>query len=133
MSIASLLAAGRRKAEQLMTETWVVYSVDGETFDQGTGQYTQTVTTIYDGPGKLQTFEAYEQTPDAAGRTYTIMRPHLHLPVNAASALVEVDHYATCATSALDSEQVGVTVRIAGNIHKSFLTARRFPVVEVVS
>ena len=115
-----------------MTDTWLVYRTT-ETFNQATGQYDAETTTVYSGPGKLQTFEAYEQDAEAAAHVFTLMRQTLHLPVNEASALVAVDDTAVCTASATDSALVGVEVRVAGVLTKTFKTARRFPVEEVVA
>lgn len=116
-----------------MTDTWVVYREVPGPLNPTTGQYEDATETVYIGPGKLQTFEAYEQSGEAVAHTFTTMRLHLHLPVNEASAEVTVDDFAVCTASPSDAANVGAKVRIAGTHRKSMQTARRFPVAEVVS
>lgn len=115
-----------------MTDTWTVTRVTGRMFNESTGQYDDTETTVYSGPGRLQSFESYENSPEAAGHAYTEMRPTLQLPFSEANAAnVQVGDLATCTAS--QSDATGVTVRIEGIQHKSHMTARRFPVSEVLS
>lgn len=117
-----------------MTDTWLVTrtaSVASE-FNEATGRHEPVDETVYSGPGKLQSFEAYEQTPEAAGHQAVVMRPHLHLPVNDESAAVSADDVAVCTASATDPALVGVTVRVAGAVVKTYMTARRFPVAEIL-
>ena len=133
MSRQSATLAGRRAAETGMTDTWAVYRYTDGPLNETTGQYTPTATTVYSGPGKLQSFESYEQNPVAGARDYTVMRPILHLPVNATSALVKVGDTAVCLASPMDADLVGREVTIEGEQSKTYMTARRFPVSEVIA
>ena len=133
MSRQSATLAGRRAAETGMTDTWAVYRYTDGVLNETTGQYTPTATTVYSGPGKLQSFESYEQNPVAGARDYTVMRPILHLPVNTASALVKVGDTAVCLASPMDADLVDREVTIEGEQSKTYMTARRFPVSEVIA
>ena len=132
MSRESATLAGRRAAEAGMSDTWAVYRYTDGPLNETTGQYEPTATTIYDGPAKLQSFESYEQNPVAGAYDYTVMRPILHLPVNTASALVKVGDTAVCLASPMDADLVGREVTIEGIQSKTYMTARRFPVSEVL-
>lgn len=116
-----------------MTDTWTITRKGVPVLNETTGNYDAPVTTVYTGPGKLQSFESYEQTPSAGGHTFAVMRPHLHLPITSASAAVRVDDIATCTASSVDPSLVGTKVTIAGIQSKTYMTARRFPVSEVIA
>ena len=133
MSAPSATASGRRAAERNMTDTWAVYRYTDGPLNETTGQYEPTATTVYSGPGKLQSFEPYEQNPVAGARDYTVMRPILHLPVNTASASVKEGDTAVCTASPMDADLVGREVTIEGVQSKTYMTARRFPVSEVIA
>lgn len=123
----------REAAESMMTDTWTVYRTGAEVLNETTGNYEPVTTTVYDGPGKLQSFESYEQTPEAGGHQFTQMRPTLHLPVNESSANVRPDDVAVCTASTMDADLVGTEVTVNGVQSKTYMTARRFPVTEVVA
>jgi len=132
MSRASAIAAGRRAALKGMTDTWLVYRV-GLEWSDAAGADVETTTTVYVGPGKLQSYESYEQTPNAGGHEYTVMRPHLHLPLGVEAADVAPKDVAVCTASVADAAMVGVELTIEGRQLKTYMTARRFPVSEVIA
>ena len=76
-------------------------------------------TTVYDGPCKVQTYEAYETSPEGGGHTYVVQRYHLHVPVSAprltSGDVATVDGYPA-------------PFRVAGQMTKTHLTAQRVPV-----
>jgi len=81
---AAAIHSGRRLAEALMTATATIYRRTGERRDgiRVVAQWS----VVYTGRAKLQTYEAYEQTPGgSSGATVTVQRSHLHLPVGAYS------------------------------------------------
>lgn len=130
MSRASALAAGRRAAVRGMTDTIAVYEVT-QVRNQATGGYDTVTTTVYLGRGKVQTFESYERKPLAAGHQYTVMRPHVHLPVDTAG--VRVGHQVAVVEASLSPTLTGSEYTIAGVSDKSQATALRFPVEEVLT
>ena len=135
MSRRSATLAGRRAAETGMTDTWAVYRYTDGVLNETTGQYTPTATTVYSGPGKLQSFESYEQNPVAGAHQYTVSRPLLHLPVDTASSLIEEGDTAVRLACPMDPALVGTKVTIEGppSGNKTNATARRFPVSEVIA
>ena len=130
MAVPSSLRAGRRRAKRGMTATIAVYFVSRER-DKESGTYVEATETTYLGPGKVQTFESYEQTPVAAGHQYTVMRKAVHLPVDA--LFVEVGHKAVVIASDLSPGLVGKEYDIAGDPDKEHMTALRFPIKEVIA
>lgn len=117
-----------------MTDTWTVTRVtDRGPLNEATGGYdSPTTVTVYTGPGRMQSFESYEESPEVAGHSYSVMRPTLQLPFSQANtANVQVGDLATCTAS--QSDNVGAVVRIEGIQSKTHMSARRFPVSEVVA
>ena len=135
MSRLSTLRAGQASANTGMTDTWAVYRYVQGPLNESTGQYDPVATTVYLGPGKSQSFTAREETPVAAGHQATVERPSLHLPANAESALVEVSDVAVRIACLVDPALVGdeVTIQSIGSGNKTYMTARRFPVSEVIA
>lgn len=113
-----------------MTDTVEVYSV-ATVWNEAAGKNVEVETQIYSGPGKIQTFEAYERTPTSGGHQFTVMRPHVHLPADTAG--VKVGHRVRVTGSALSPTLAGSQYTIAGVSDKSHATALRFPVEEVLS
>lgn len=113
---APLTPARRRRALALMTDTCTLTRV---TVRRQGGRDVRVEETIYTGRCKVQTYEAYESTPEAGGHTYTVQRYRLDLPVDAGPARVgdvaKVDRFHR-------------PFRVAGEMDKTHLTAQRLPV-----
>lgn len=121
MSARAAIMQGRRMAERLMVDSWVVYKLDMENVDPLTGEAVRT--TVYEGKGKLQSWEGYEQNTESVGHTSTIQRLSLHLPVT--SYRPQVGHVAVCVDS-LDPNLIGTEYRISQDApFKTFSTAYR--------
>ncbi|WP_136314318.1 DUF6093 family protein [Actinomyces procaprae] len=109
----------RRRAERLMTDHCTVTRRAARPVRDATGRESWPETTVYTGPCKVQTYEAYETTPEGAGHTYVVQRFHLHVPVSA---------------PALTSGDIAVVdsyprpFRVTGELAKTHLTAQRVPV-----
>lgn len=117
----SALRAGQSAAERLMTDRWVVYKLDMDDVDPLTGEAARI--TVYEGKGKLQSYEGYEQNAEVVGHTATVQRLSLHLPVT--SYRPQVGHVAVCVDS-LDPNLVGTEYRISQDApFKTFATAYR--------
>lgn len=130
MSLVTTLLAGRAAAERNMTST-VKVSRLARAFDEATGTYADSWTTVYEGPGKLQFFDnAYEQTPVAGGHTFITGRQMVHLPVGASG--IQVDDVVEVVADALNPGLLGRTWRVTNTPAKSHQTALRFPVEEVL-
>lgn len=121
MSARAAIMQGRRMAESLMVDRWVVYKLDMDDVDPLTGEAVRAI--VYEGKGKLQSWEGYEQNTESVGHTSTIQRLSLHLPVT--SYRPQVGHVAVCVDS-LDPNLIGTEYRISQDApFKTFSTAYR--------
>ena len=121
MSARAAIMQGRRMAERLMVDSWVVYRLDMDDVDPLTGEAVRV--TVYEGKGRLQSYEGYEQTPEVIGHTSTVQRMSLHLPVGPYRP--QVGHVAVCAES-LDPNLVGTQYRMTQDApFKTHATAYR--------
>ena len=121
MSARAAIMQGRRMAERLMVDSWVVYKLDMNDVDPLTGEAVREL--VYEGKGKLQSWEGYEQNTESVGHTSTIQRLSLHLPVT--EYRPQVGHVAVCVES-LDPNLVGTEYRISQDApFKTFSTAYR--------
>ena len=121
MSARAAIMQGRRMAERLMVDSWVVYKLDMDDVDPLTGEAVRV--TVYEGKAKLTSYEGYEQTPEVVGHTATVQRLSLHLPVT--SYRPQVGHVAVCVDS-LDPNLVGTEYRMTQDApFKTFATSYR--------
>ena len=121
MSARAAIMQGRRMAERLMVDRWVVYKLDMDDVDPLTGEAVRV--TVYEGKGRLQSYEGYEQTPEVIGHTSTVQRMSLHLPVGPYRP--QVGHVAVC-TESLDPNLVGTQYRMTQDApFKTHATAYR--------
>lgn len=96
---------------------------DGD-LDPVTGQIP--VVEVYAGRCKVQTFEAYEQTPEAGEFDFTVQRYYVHVPVGEyAPAVGDV---VTIVSARLDPHLAGRKFRVVALLHKSLATAYRLAV-----
>jgi hypothetical protein len=142
VTVLTALAAGRAAAEAIMLDACVITRPTGApgTVDRVTGERDPApVETVYplpdaeapaDGRCKVQTFEPYESNRDSGGHVYTEQRYSLHIPVSVTGIRVGDRVQITAAVS--DPQLVGRTYRIAGLHHKTYATAQRLPMEEVV-
>jgi hypothetical protein len=131
MSAASTALRGRQKALELMTDSCTVQHLTGSSTDQETGVVTPTYTSVYSGVCKVQQSNPATTPTDIGQAAVFVGQLVLHLPVTDGSALVAPDDLVTVTACALDASLVGKTFRLRGPAHKSYATARRFPMVEV--
>ncbi len=129
MSAYTVALRGRQRAEQDMPDTCTIQHQTGETTDGETGYITPTYTTVYSGKAKVQQSSPETNPADVGEAALFIGQMTLHLPVSVTT--VQPDDLVTVTASVLDPDLVGRTFRLRGPSHKSFLTARRFPMVEV--
>lgn len=121
MAVTSAVTAGRAAAERLMTDQLEVYFLDKEQVDPLTGEALRVL--VYEGKGKLQSYEGYEQNPESVGHTATVQRMSLHLPVG--TYRPQVGHVAVCVSS-LDPNLNGTEYRMTQDApFKTFATAYR--------
>lgn len=132
MTVLDLLARGRAKAETLMTDTVTITRVTGSpgSVNPATGNRTPGATSqIYNGIGKIQTYEPHESARKSGEHVYIEQRYHLHLPIGAAEA--DVGDTATVTASVTDPQIVGRVYRIAGEHSKTLATSRRLLLDEI--
>lgn len=121
MSARAAVMQGRRMAESLMVDRWEIFSLDPDDVDPLTGEAARV--TVYEGKGKLTSYEGYESNPESVGHTATIQRMSLHIPVGPYRPLV--GHVAVCVES-FDPNLVGTEYRVTQDApFKSLATAYR--------
>lgn len=129
---AAELAALRAEAEALMVDTCSVKYVTGTTFDEDTGREVPTYADrIASTPCKVQMRELQSVERLSGGHEATLVRLMVHLPISAVA--VEVDDIITITAAVHDSQLVGREFRVLAPVGKSFATARRLEVEEVVA
>ena len=125
--ITAALREMRAHAESLMVATVRITRL-GEV-DRRTGLADRI--TVYEGRGKVQTYEPYEADREVTGGTWVVQRYHVHVPVTAGpfenGDLVEI------LTSPLMPHQVGDVFRVAGLHEKTMQTAQRLLVDEITN
>ena len=127
MTVPALIARGRNLAEALMVDT-VSIARPGDP-DPLTGR--PTMTNVYAGKAKVQTYQAQEARPEAGGHVYTVQRYAVHVPVGAYSPAV--GDVVTVTVGTLDPLLADRTFRVVALLHKSMATAYRLAVEEVVA
>jgi hypothetical protein len=111
---------------QRVTDT-TTNPVDHPTDPGGT---VSTYETVYEGKCKIQNQRGYPSNPDAGGHSWTLGPLHLHLPVDGTAA-VGNGHVVDVLTS-FDGSNVGRVFRIRSGDRKTFQSAVRFLIEEVV-
>lgn len=130
--ITQTVREGRELAESLMTATCVIRRATGDmTVDPATDADVPEYADLFTSVCKVQARNLQARQQEAGGRTATTVALQLHLPVSAAE--VSVGDYAHVLTSPLDPELVGRTFTVVGPSAKSYATARRLEIEEVVA
>jgi hypothetical protein len=123
----SVLGLGRNFAEARMTDTVLITRESEPVFDEETGTYTPTTTTVYNGPARLKLNSSVVGSVDAQGQNLAAQTPRLDLPV-ATSGGVHVNDSVEITASVNDPSSVGLRLNIEGVFFQTDATARRFPV-----
>jgi hypothetical protein len=135
MSASSAIARGRAAALSLMQDACTVQRRSGSTVDTETGVIVPTLTTIYPVTGtgrcKVQQSAPVGNPSEVGEAAVFVGQLTLHLPVTDDTAAVQPDDLVTITACVLDASLVGKTFKLRGPAHKSYATARRFPMVEV--
>lgn len=127
----TVLISGRVAAERLMTDTCTVTRPGEPVFNETTGTYTPTSTTIYTGKCRVQAANTLAGGPNAGERVVVISRFTVSLPISA--PVVQVDDIVTVTIGTFDAQLIGKRFRVASLHHKSHATARRLEVEETQS
>jgi hypothetical protein len=131
-SPGAMIAGGRALAESQMQDTSTIKRASDETtIDPSTGLPTTTWTTIYSGKCKIQSDSVQAVNPTSGDHSYTVDRLSVHVPVSATG--VQVGDQVEITDSALDAANMGRKFRVASMFRKTFATAQRLPVEEVVA
>jgi hypothetical protein len=123
----SVIRAGRAFQESRMPATVTITRVTGRLLDETTGEYADTVQTVYAGKCRLD-FRASLETleRDMEGQILADQRPTLLLPI-VGSEGITVNDMATMTGNPLDPAVVGMRIRITGRSATTYATARRLP------
>lgn len=126
----------RAEAEALMTDTVIIRRRDPNaepTQDPDTGTTTPAYADLFTSKCKVQARALTALTAEAGGRTATTVRLELHLPLSA-GVLKTFDVAEITAVGALsDLQLLSRKFTVTAPVAKSFATARRYEVEEVVS
>lgn len=111
-----------------MLDTCIIRRKTGTVFNETTGQYTDTSSTVYTGKCKLQDRVIQSGESQAGGREVITLSSVLHVPVSVTT--VHVDDVAEMSASQ-DPWAVGRKLRVAQLASKSYLKSRRLQVEDV--
>jgi hypothetical protein len=114
-------------AESRMTDTVLITRASEPVFDEDTGVYTPTTTTVYSGPARLKLTSSVVSAVDAQGQNLAAQSPRLDLPVST-SGDVQVNDSVEVTASVNDPAIVGLLLNVEGVFFQTDATARRFPV-----
>lgn len=124
----------RAQAESLMTDTCIIRRATGNTTpDPVTGSDVPEYADLFTSKCKVQARSLQALAAEAGGRTATTVRLELHLPLSAAAAQTYDVAEITAVGALSDVQLLGRKFTIAAPVAKSFATARRYEVEEVVS
>ena len=122
---------GREAAEALMLDSCTVIRPGPVVTDPATGNVTPSSTPVYAGRCKVQQTISQASNPSAGGHQFTVQDSRVDFPVSAGP--LAVSDSVTITASALDPQLVGRVFRVDELFHKSFATAQRTRVSEVVA
>lgn len=132
VSAESAVLQGRAAAEALMVDACTITRVTGPAgpMDPDTGVSTAPPTsTPYSGKCRVQTYEAHESTPDSGDHVFTVQRYAIHVPVGADA---KVDDRVRITACRMDPDLVGREYTVVALLHKTFATANRLAVDEIL-
>lgn len=124
--LGASIRQGRRRALQLMQTGLKITRPTGEIMvDEKTLEASRDQRLLYEGVGKLTTFNAYEQNATIAGAGITVTRIRVDIPIGA--SLVQPGDIVEILSNPPDPLLVGVKLRVAMIApYKSVATAQRF-------
>lgn len=130
------LASRQRRAERAMTDTVTVSWLDPAAEpvqDPNTGSETVPPTVRFTSKCKVQARNLAARAEEVGGRTATTVTVELHLPISAPAVEVGDLCEITAVGALSDVQLLGRTFRVVAPVAKSFATARRFDVEEIVA
>ena len=130
--MASVLAVGRRMADDLMVDACTIVRRAGTaSFNQVTGRSVLASTPVYAGRCQVRIPQAQPATPEAGERTAVVLTAIVKVPVTVVG--IQPGDIVTVTASAHDPDLVGRTFRILGLHHKTWSTARKLDVEETTA
>jgi len=129
--IIDVLPFLRTQAESLMIDECTVTRPGDPVTDPETGNVTPGSTLVYTGPCKVQQTISQASNPSAGGHQFTVQDVRWDTPVTAGPFLV--DDVVTITASVMDPQLVGREMRVVELFHKSFATAQRTRVEELIA
>ena len=133
-AVTGALPEMRRQAESLMLDRGVMRRATGDTTqDPDTGSTVPVFADLFTSKAKIQTRNLQAREAEVGGRTSTTVRVELHLPVSAPAVEVGDVWEVTRVSSLSDMQLLGRKFRVIAPVGKSFATARRLEVEEVVA
>jgi hypothetical protein len=103
----------------------------GGVYTDPNGVVAPSLTLVYTGAAKVQQTISQASAPEAGGHQYTVQEARVDFPVPAGPFLV--GDVVTVTSSDLDPQLTGRKFRVIELFHKSYATAQRTRVEEVVS
>lgn len=128
MDPVALARRGQRMAESLMVDQVRAVRLGKPVTDPVTRDVSTPETLMYEGRGKVQTWEGFQSNPDSGGQIATVQRYTVHVPVGAWD--VHVGDVVDVVTATLDPLLAGRRYRVVSLLHKSLPTAYRLGVEE---
>lgn len=133
MTLEAVTTAGRTAAESLMVDRGIMRRPTGlSTQDPDSGAETPTFDDLFESKAKIQARNLQAITQEVGGTTSTSVRVELHLPVSAPAVQVGDVWEHTRVSSLSDVQLLGRKFRVVAPVGKSFATARRLEVEEVI-
>lgn len=127
--ILAALPEMRAHAESLMLDACRAERPGPPIFNPATGVDEPSLTLLYEGRCKVQTYEGHETTREAGGALVTEQRYSVHVPM--AAFAPKVGDVITIISSPEDPFLAGRTYRVVAPLHKTLTTARRLGVEDV--
>lgn len=115
-----------------MVDTGTANRPTGTTYNAATGTESVTYSTLFTSACKIQARNIQAHGEEVGERTSTAVRSELHLPVSTAPLAVG-DVFTITAVATTSEVAVNTKFRVLAPFAKSFPTARRYEVEEVVS
>lgn len=134
MSAPAAIAAGRMAAEALMCDTGIMRRPTGRAVqDPVTDREVEILTDLFTGRCRIQASGMQAATAQAGARTTVTTRIQLHLPVSAPEVRVGDIWEVTAVGDLSDLQLLGSRFRVVAPVAKTFATARRLDVEELVA
>ena len=129
--VTAALPGMRAAAESLMVDSVRVERPGLPVTDPETGDVTTPSVVVYVGPGKVQSTLPQAAHPVAGEHQFTVQQASVHVPVSAGPVMV--GDLVVPVAVVHDAALVGRVFRVKELLHKSFATAQRLSVEEVVA